>query len=161
VSLDRAIAAADQEWRMTGACKGQFAVRFDDCTTGAHVRVAVEGAVELCVYTLEDRIGGLAAGDSLVEEQGNQRGEKRSGDAVTSGIGDPENGAVIVELAPAINVATDLDQRLVDGVYVPALEARRRGADDRLLGGAGDGEIGFLRLAPRGHLGVLRAHGGG
>ena len=52
---------------------------------------------------------------------------------MASGVGEPEKPEPAIQLPPAIHIATDLDERRINGLDLPAIGARERGSDEGLL----------------------------
>ena len=139
---------------MAGPGEGQPAIALNNGATRRHERSSAEHAVKLGIRARQDRAGCPGLGAGVVKKQGDQGREEGRGHAVACGIREPKEPDLGIQLSPPIHIAPDLGQWRIDRFHPPAVDRWYCGGDDSLLGGSGDGEIGFLRLAPDSHLAV-------
>src|SRR5688572_129895 len=136
--------APDQQRRMTGARECAASIRLEHQATGAHERASAKDRGELRIDELENLGGGVRTGRSVMKKQCGKGGIERGGGSVTGGISQPEEPALSGELPPAEDIAADLNERLVNGSHVPALDRGRLRWNDGALSDASGLEISFL-----------------
>src|SRR5262249_30694346 len=94
----------------------------------------------------------------LSEKLGGQGSEECRRRAVSRGVGQPENPALCPDRSPAKNIATDLNDGLIEALDRPAGPWWRSRRNQSALGGSSGVQIGLLRGAPPAQLLILPAH---